>query len=160
MSDTENHPLLDLLNMTGCSQMTNEINFSLFTNLKAALEADKLPTTPMDEVTVDLNTEICSSHDLWDKQDDLLIMMIKNYALSSTVDLFKKLNELSGQMDLLYVDIDGGLYGGSLTIAQLDIWVEEFDGDKDELQNVYNRWENVLNILDVDGLIKTFLETE
>lgn len=67
MSSTENHPLIELLNLTDCSLLTNEINFGIFNNLKEALSADGISTVASDDVAVDLNTDINSSFDFWDK---------------------------------------------------------------------------------------------
>lgn len=157
MSD-QNHPLIELLDLTDCGLLTNEINFGIFNNLKEALIADGISTVASDDVVVDLNTDINSSYDFWDKQDDVLIMMIGNYSKSVTEGLVTDLKNLSNQSDCLMVDIEGDLYGGNLGFTELEMWADGFEGDKEALQKIYDKWENVISYIDYDNVIKDLLE--
>lgn len=84
-------------------------------------------------------------------------MMIGNYSKSVTEGLVTELKNLSNQSDCLAVDIEGDLYGGNLGFNELEMWAEGFEGDKEALQVVYDKWENVINYIDYENIIKGLL---
>lgn len=156
MSDTQVNPLIELLTLLDCTMITKEVNFSIFTDLKTALAADGIALKPTGDVVIDFETDIDNSYDFWNRQSDILTMLTESYSKSVTEELVSGLNDLASE-HCITLDIEGDLYGGNLAFSNLDLWAERFEGDKEALQEIYNKWENVIGYIDYREIIKPLL---
>lgn len=148
---TQEHPLIDLLNLEGYYTLSAAENLSVFTDLKTALIADRQPIHNKDSKGTGSGLQreigIADSESLWDAQNELLEVMVEGYACNVLANLFSALNALSDE-ESLFVEMDDL---NKLNIPHLSEWASGFNGDFDTLNHIRSKWTHVIKVLNIES---------
>lgn len=154
MSDTQTHPLIDMLQLLECNTLLSARDYYIFTDLKQALIDDGQPVmqSGFDDTEYDVKIDYTSSHHIWDNQETILEIITTMYGNNALQPLIRALNDLSSSS--VKLSIEGGIYSGSYHFSNLGQWAADFNGDTAALKTLYSDWKTVIGNIDYEHIIK------
>lgn len=153
---TDNHPLIDLLHLSGLKLLTTHANYSLFISLRDALLADNQSVVSDGEEN-SFQT-FAESSDFSQSEGDLLQQLIKDWAINVTKPLIDALNEYTTDDIDLMADTDDYLYTAKIyirAIDQMDVYEPELASDianyvepeyVDDIKKLCKDWQHTLAV--------------
>lgn len=149
MSDTNKHPLLDLLELSGLSSLIVGGNFGSFLNLKEALSKDdKIPLVGYEhDVAVPLPQDLYDTNSLFQNENHFLHALIESWCLSVTSPLLTELNCYAPTSNELTIYFDGYLDSAQLYLENADDFVHSLDSDDVEsVQAILSEWSHTIEV--------------
>ena len=162
---TNTHPLIDLLNLSGLKLLTTQANYNLFTSLRDALLADN--QSVVSDAEENSFQTFAEGSDFSQSEGDLLQQLIKDWAINVTKPLIDALNEYTTDDIGLVAETDDYLYTAKIYIRdtdQMDVYEPELASNiakyvepeyVDDIKKLCKDWQHTLAVfMNADEIVE------
>ncbi|MGO3120125.1 MAG: hypothetical protein ACTIJH_06370 [Moraxellaceae bacterium] len=149
MADTNRHPLLELLELSGLSSLIVGGNFSSFINLKEALNKDnKIPLVFYEhDVAAPLPQDLYDTNSLFQNENHFLHALIESWCLSVTSPMLAELNCYADNGNELTAYFDGEFYSGCVYFENTDVFINSLGSDDvDSVHAILSEWSHTVEM--------------
>lgn len=153
------HPMMDLLELTGFKAMLRDSNFSFFSELKKALEKDCQSTLDDNHSSRVFEKPIPDTISLYDNHANILHAMIESWVISVMTPFVDQLNDYNTNTVNLKLVFNGSLEDPRLEFGGNTNWADDFATDMSVddvpfIKDILQDWQHSIKMIsNIDDLI-------